>query len=183
MKRFGFWGICCLMGLLGAALQHYLSSRVSAATLPAWTARRFYLTKNQFPGNQAANACASGYHMASYWEIHDLSSLQYDTTLGIGADDSGLGPPSQITISPTQHGFAYGWIRTGNQSSFQGSVQMPGSPNCASWTSNANALTGTEVSPNVEWFGSGTPNQPAFSTWMYTVTSCGAPQRVWCVQD
>lgn len=183
MKRLGFWGICCLMGLLGAGLQHYLGSRVYAAAPAGWSARKFYLTKNQFQGNQAINACTSGYHMASYWEIHEISGLQYDTTLGIEADDSGSGPPSQITISPTQHGFAYGWIRTGNQSSFQGSIQWPGSPNCASWTSNANGLTGTEVSPNVQWSGPNAPNQPAFSTWMYTATSCGAAQSVWCVQN
>ena len=85
MKRFGLLGICCLMGLLGAGFEHYLSSKVNAASPPAWSGRRFYLTKNQLQGNQAINACASGYHMASYWEIHDLSTLQYDTSLGVGS--------------------------------------------------------------------------------------------------
>lgn len=182
MKRFQFWAMCCLVGLLGAGLQHYLNSTVKAAAVPAWSGRKFYLTKNQFQGNQAPNACASDYHMASYWEIHEVSNLQYDTALGIPADDSGSGPPVSVAIPPTPRDFAFGWIRTGNRRSYVGSPQAPGGPNCASWTSNAAALTGTAVSPNVEWGPTGA-NQAGFPAWMYSLPQCSSPQRVWCVQD
>src|SRR5207245_10636606 len=62
--------------------------------IPANGRRRFYLTNESFQGNQAITACASGYHMASRFEILDVSVLQYDTGKGLTTDDSGAGPPS-----------------------------------------------------------------------------------------
>ncbi len=57
-------------------------------------ARQFYLTRNRFQGDEALTACAPGYHMASLWEIHDVTYLRYNTALGSTQADSGLGPPS-----------------------------------------------------------------------------------------
>jgi hypothetical protein len=55
-------------------------------------ARRFCLSRNTANGAQALSACASGFHMASIWELHEPSSLVYDTELGIVNNDSGAGP-------------------------------------------------------------------------------------------
>ncbi len=55
--------------------------------------RKFYLTKTYHNGAQALSACATGYHMASMWEIHQPSNLRYDTDLGFIVADSGFGPP------------------------------------------------------------------------------------------
>src|SRR6266540_1994523 len=73
-----------------------LTSNTAEATEPVKnhdTRRAFYLTKGTFPGGQALNACASGFHMASIWEINAPA-------LGAGSD-------------PT----AVGWIRTGTSDS------------------------------------------------------------------
>ena len=65
-------------------------------------ARKFYLTQNTFTGSQALTACADRYHMASLWEIFEVSTLRYDSENGLTLDDSGSGPP-----------VAAGWARTG----------------------------------------------------------------------
>ena len=65
--------------------------------------REFYLTKTSFDGAHALTACASGFHMASLWEIFNVSVLEYDTSLGFTSADSGFGPPTVQN----------GWIRTG----------------------------------------------------------------------
>jgi hypothetical protein len=70
---------------------------------PHRTLRTFYVTQTTHRGNQTLTACSSGYHMASLWEIFDMSNLRYDTQLGMTAEDSGFGPPTQTL----------GWIRTG----------------------------------------------------------------------
>src|SRR5262245_60366073 len=62
---------------------------------------KFYLTKDGFQGNAVLTACDAGFHMASLWEIHDPSNLQYDTR-GFTLADAGSGPPAVL-----------GWIRTG----------------------------------------------------------------------
>src|SRR4029453_19290226 len=80
--------------------------------------RRFYLTlDNSFNGAHALQACTTGFHMASVWEISVTSSLRYDTTLGKTRADSGEGPPSDT----------YGWVRTGYDSNQQ---SVAGGGNC-----------------------------------------------------
>jgi hypothetical protein len=74
--------------------------------------RKFYLTQDKFNGSEALTACAEGYHMASLWDIFDISNLNYDTTLGLTYDDSGSAPPSDN-----------GWIRTGVPSN--GGFEIP----------------------------------------------------------
>ena len=77
--------------------------------------RKFYLTKTEdYTGSQALSACASGYHMASLWEIFDTSNLRYDTALGASSTDSGSGPPVAVYFG-LGHFEGDGWIRTGGE--------------------------------------------------------------------
>src|SRR5436309_14626346 len=94
--------------------------------IPADGRRRFYLTKESFQGNQAITACASGYHMASRFEILDVSVLQYDTGKGLTTDDSGAGPAS--TAAPYEPPRPVSCIRTGGTSQFTTLHSVPGAP-------------------------------------------------------
>jgi len=49
----------------------------------------FYLTTTTHDGDSALTACGPGFHMASLWEIHDPSDVEYDTTRGLTSADSG----------------------------------------------------------------------------------------------
>src|SRR5262245_3469439 len=62
---------------------------VGAPTLVQAAKTKYYLTAAKFPGDAVLTACASGYHMASLWEIWDPSNLQYDIGRGFAQDDSG----------------------------------------------------------------------------------------------
>src|SRR5262249_33556851 len=99
--------------------------------------RRYYLTKTAVPGNQALTTCAAGFHMASRFEILDVSVLDYDPHLGFTTDDSGAGPPSAAakygSTAPS------GWMRTGGGSQFTDATRAPGSAftNCATWASDS----------------------------------------------
>ena len=57
-----------------------LSADNKKSTAPA---RGYQVTTGTFDGSQALTACASGYHMASIYEIYDTSRLRYDTSLGV----------------------------------------------------------------------------------------------------
>ncbi len=123
--------------------------------------RQFYLTPSAaFQGDQALTACAPGYHTASLWEIHDPSTLRYNTTLGYidPSADPGLGPPVD-----TQ-----GWIRG-----------LAAGENCQGWTSASGGEFGSSgflvgfwslpINRTQPWNGGGVP--------------CDTMNRVWCVQD
>jgi hypothetical protein len=133
----------------------------------ACTQRRFYLTKTGFLGDQASTACAAGFHMASLWEIHSMSSLRYDTVLGLSYPDSGGGPPRE-----------FGWIRTGG-SSHDGSVFGAGVANCNSWSSAESSHDGTRAGPTNEWELTGI----VISPWRTAVAPCDTLTLVWCVED
>lgn len=130
------------------------------------TRRLFYLTTTSVAGNAATTACAAGYHMASMWEIFEVSTLKYNTSLGYTATDSGSGPPASIS----------GWIRTGI-TSFTNTV--PGNANCNSWTSNNAAHNGTRVNLQPQWATASEFTAP----WDSTILACNATNRVWCVED
>lgn len=66
------------------------------------------------------DGCATGYHMASLWEMLDTTHR----TIGDQRDDSGYGPPA----------FLGGWVRTGYGSS---AGTTAGMANCNAWTSNS----------------------------------------------
>jgi hypothetical protein len=131
-------------------------------------ARRFYLTQGDFNGASATTACAAGFHMASLFEIWDVSQLHYDTTLGQTTDDSGGGPPSQTS----------GWIRTGSSSSV---VIAEGQGNCSAWASPSLNDAGTRGYLTSGWDNPNT-NWP-ISPWDSLFAACSTPQPVWCVSD
>jgi len=100
--------------------------------------RRYYVSKTPADGANATFACATGFHMAALWEIHDTAQLSYDTTLGAVAADSGAGPP-----------IAYAWVRTSNAP--QVVANAPGYSNCAAWTSASMSHYGTLASLPENW--------------------------------
>ena len=129
--------------------------------------RKFYLTVNEFDGNEALTACATGYHIASLWEILDVSHLRYDTTLGFRLDDSGFGPP-----------IAYpGWIRTGYQST--STADQPGTANCSAWMSDSDIHFGSTVHLHTSWTDPGSEISP----WFADSITCQFRPKVWCVED
>ena len=137
--------------------------------------RQFYLSTTAVNGDQAATACAEGYHFASMWEIADPSNLKYNTSLGSTSPDSGAGPPSQLVGS----GYsipAQGWVRTGFESS---TAAVAGRGNCDAWSSAKRLTSGTVASLTSDWSG-GTQD---VGVWNTDVRTCGNSVRVWCVQD
>jgi hypothetical protein len=144
------------------------------ALLPAVTikaqsgGRYFYLTNNNYSSNEVLTACDAGYHMASLWEILDVTNLIYDyknPAAKIKAD-SGYGPPSNW----------YGWIRTGEESS---GANTAGTGNCLNWTSSLNTNYGTIVRLSNAW--ETTPGD--IFTWDAAIWNCGGIAPVWCVGD
>lgn len=127
--------------------------------------RRFYLTQDLHMGGDALAACASGFHMATLWELTEPGNLHYDTNLGEGASDMGSGPPSTSS----------GWIRTGY---FSGASPIPGRANCNLWTTSGEGV-GTVLGLSVDWNNSATIAAP----WEATLAVCGATVRVWCVEN
>ena len=141
--------------------------QTTAAT--AATRRAFYLADASRDGASAFSACEQGFHMASLWEIHDVSSLRYATEIGVAvqSDDSGEGPPSGSS----------GWVRTGYAS--HGSSSIPGIENCSAWTSNSKFLTGTHAYLQHNW--GDTPT--AVAPWVGASGGCDLSKSVWCVED
>ncbi len=139
--------------------------------------RGFYITATDHVGSAALTACAAGYHMASLWEIVDVSNLRYDTALGATSADSGFGPP---TTNALPRGlFPPGWIRTGYRA---GSGQaMPGLSNCNAWTSADPNEGGSAVGLDRFWDGSFPV--PTKFPWILGWNSCDLDLGVWCVQD
>ena len=156
---------------------------VAARHAEALEPRRFYLTQDTFDGSQPLNACAVGFHLASLWEIFDVTSLKYDRTLGFTQADSGEGPPVEKE----------GWIRTGGPSSGSPipSSLHPEPPNCNAYTSTQ-ALVGSSVHLSGAWHYTLESHSesplllPAtFDTqpWRHFNRLCESRTRVWCVQD
>ncbi|MHB8788977.1 MAG: hypothetical protein ACYDBT_03765 [Desulfobulbaceae bacterium] len=130
--------------------------------------RYFYLTDQSYSPNQGLTACSAGYHMASLWEILDVSSLIYDygNPAAHTRADSGYGPPSNW----------YGWVRTGYDSSGSSTT---GRGNCLNWTSNDAANYGVSVRLSSSW-----ETAPGdIFTWDATSFTCNLVGPVWCVGD
>lgn len=173
MKRFKksfitLVGITVLTGLLAAVIPLVGHGQGQGQAKPRFAARSFYVTQTTHNGGEALSACASGYHMASLWEIHDPSNLRYDTQLGRTKDDSGFGPPSGTV----------GWIHTGNDA---GALPLtPGTANCNAWQSVSGNDHGTTVSlPALQWLDSASVTVP----WRPFTFPCNTNQPVWCVED
>jgi hypothetical protein len=135
---------------------------------PAGTPRKFYVTPLAVQGAYALAQCVAGYHMASLWEILNVSGLQYDTTNGVTSPDSGSGPPAGH----------FGWVRTGTSSFTSGYV---GLANCATWSSTSPTDSGTLIYLNDSWSVTATFNPIA--PWVGAVIACSSTEPVWCVQD
>src|SRR5439155_10578531 len=80
--------------------------------------KHYYLSPAVFDAEQAVASCDAGFHMASVWELHVATPLDYDTARGLQADDSGSGPPTEFDYdSRTAAARRYaGWLRSGEDS-------------------------------------------------------------------
>ena len=139
---------------------------ITAAAAPPLKLRKFYLTPTTVQGNGALTACADGFHMASIFEIFDVSNLRYDTTLGKTDDDSGSGPPSEVGINST------GWVRTGRDS--ENDDMVPGD-NCLVWSVTTGRGTRAQLVLD--------DASATFGMWEMDTTTCVSSVPVWCVQD
>ncbi len=131
--------------------------------------RQYYLSPTN-DGAHALTACASGYHMASLWEIVDPSNLKYNTTLGHTLQDSGQGPPTSLP----------GWVRTGALSSTSSGA---GLGNCAIWTSSSVSHYGTIAMLPWDWLNTSGLNPPNFHIWRVNYSECSGSWPTWCVED
>lgn len=129
--------------------------------------RRYYLTKGTFNGASTLNACDTGFHFASLWEIWAFGTLEYDVRRGYLVEDSGGGPPAPID----------GWVRTGFSSS--NSSNPPGAGNCNAWTSSLSTVSGSRSGPFWVWDAA----SESISPWQASTSSCTTSLRVWCVED
>ncbi len=166
--------ILLTLTLLVVSLLGYLAwgrDEVAASGSPAPLAastgmRQYYLTTSGYTGADAADACASGYHMASLWEILDPSNLKYNTTLGRTRGDSGQGPPAALG----------GWVHTGYSSS---TSATPGWANCNAWTSSDGSHSGSAVSLYRDWDSTARD----IHVWNAFTYPCNITYEVWCVED
>ncbi len=146
--------------------RHAASASGPQAPAAAYTGmRRYYQTASSYNGAAADTACASGYHMASLWEILDPSNLTYDTNLGYQIADSGQGPPVNYVA----------WVRTGWSSSGSSTA---GDGNCNAWSSSSGSVYGTYVSLPNNW----TVGQE-IGVWDVDTNACSFAMSVWCVED
>lgn len=147
---------------------------VQTTAAPEDSRRSFYLRASPLTSpSQAPGACASGYHMASLWELLDVSNVRYatehpDALNRSGSDDQGDGPPSNVD----------GWVRTGY---FKQTLDnTPGRATCDGWTSSSDSLRGTSASLETDWSNAALIGTP----WQTRVVSCAiSTWRVWCAED
>ena len=160
-------GILILVGSI-SALMPLVGRGQGGNPLTRDPRRLFYLTQTTHDGSQALSACATGYHMASLWEIHAVSNLKYNTQLGRKSEDSGLGPPMDFA--------GQGWVRTGDQADIDG----VGSANCNVWTSEDHEFDGTTARL---FPGDASAPEKKEGPWVLGALGCLASLPVWCVQD
>ena len=174
------WAAVLIVALMVVTLFVYLAASQARAAASnasvenaaaAGSLRQYYLTKTTFYGNQAlgANVCAAGYHFASLWEIAETSMLQYNTTLGLTAADSGQGPLAADA----------GWIRTGGPSNSDHTDPV-GYVNCNNWSAGFGHY-GTMAGPQGDWSGGST--QATFLGWRVISLDCSTKAPLWCVQN
>jgi hypothetical protein len=132
---------------------------------------RYYLTTATHNGANALGACAAGFHMASLWEVHDVSGLAYDYALGLTGFDQGDGP--------SQNG---GWIRTGVSSTAPDPFD-PGELHCNLWSSTGGSGTWAGLTQDCPWDSTSPQCLPNIAPWRAKSQSCSTPFRVWCVED
>jgi len=142
--------------------------RASSVPIPAAIKRGFYLTNASYYPSQALTACAKGYHMASMFELLDVSTLNYHYKHphALVYGDCGYGPPSAIS----------GWVRTGF---FTSNSQVAGAGNCKVWTSDALGDYGTIVNLRYDW----TVPSTGIGPWEALSSTCNGGLPVWCVSN
>lgn len=142
--------------------------------------RSFYLTKETVQGNRALDACARGYHMASRFEIADVTALTYESSIGLTTDDSGAGPPSEA--APYGSPGPSGWVRTGGASRFTDSAHAEGGAftNCATWSTNSSEAYGT-IAYLTDRFT--LENGSPAPLWNGGSERCDRAYHVWCIGD
>lgn len=130
--------------------------------------RSFYVTASDYRANEVLTACAEGYHMASLWEVLEVSNLTYayDHPDAMTRGDSGVGPVSNW----------WAWIRTGGQAT---TINTAGRANCSAWTIAKDNNYGTLARLNDTWTGQAT----AISPWQAQTWVCNGIAPVWCVED
>lgn len=163
--------IAGLGGYLTWGRQDAAASSPPAPLAASADMRQFYLSGSGNSGAQALNACASGYHTASLWEIIDPSNLKYDTSRGTTLADSGSGPPAMPVG---------GWVRTGHESR---TSNLAGQANCAAWTSASGTDYGTYLALPYDWTQAGGGGWANFNIWYAGTSTCDYSARVWCVED
>jgi len=148
-----------------------------AAATASLGRKRFYVTDPGvlYAGDSALNACASGFHMANFYEMSDPSSLTYayDVSNAWTRADSGMGPPT----------CAEGWVRTGFDSATD---DVPGRLNCGVWTSSEQDHAGTIVKLPCNFMNpteSGTYIDIKETVWVTLHEWCATGKQVWCVED
>jgi hypothetical protein len=156
--------VCVLVAAV-SVITHSANDVIGTTTTAP--ARHYYLTKGgTFDGAHILTACASGYHTAAFYEIHEPTSLTYNKTLGFNLADSGQGPPVA-----TQ-----GWVRTGLLAEVSNTA---GVANCNVWTSNSSSDFGTRVQLGVE----GIYPDSIVAPWDQFTQPCNLAGHVWCVQN
>jgi len=139
--------------------------------------KMYYLTRDQVNGDQATDACSTGFHMASIFEILGTSNLEYATGLPgafsdlVSLDDQGDGPS---TID-------FGWARTGYESTVANAGTIPdtSTADCNNWSAHSANTWGTVArlydnkaakQMNSEWVG-------------VCARLCDQAYHVWCVEN
>jgi hypothetical protein len=118
--------------------------------------RLFYVTPGLFAGNQVLTACASGYHLASIWEIRDPSNFAYDTRRGLRNASYQAGPPA----------FLEAWLDDGQEPNVN--------HDCTGWTDSSGSF-GRTAYLGIHYAG------PVF--YELAQTDCGEEHHVWCASD
>src|ERR1700730_5640524 len=155
--------------LLSAASILMQPAHADAPTTQVDARRAFYLTKGRFNGGKALTACATGYHMASIWEVKETALLRYDNTLGRNDGDSIHGGPPSITATDST---GLGWIRAGSNLR-----------NCKQWTSSSASDFGTQGALFINPNNNSEPNWAVGDGGICDVVSSNTHLGVWCVQD
>ena len=154
------------LGYLAWGQEEAAASNPQAPLAASTGLRQYYSTKTGLrDGADADTACASGYHMASLWEILHTGNLAYNTTLGGTQDDSGQGPPTCW----------HGWVRTGYDSN---NTSSEGLGNCNNWSSNSSSDYGTVARLPCDW-----TQAQQIHVWQAWTTGCNSTTDVWCVAD
>lgn len=149
----------------------------------------FYLTNSSFwVGNNAPVACDTdaGFHMASLWEILDVTQLRYATNEDLSEGYAVFSPDDGSQGPPVDTGSARGWIKNGAGPFGLVSQDYPaGLVNCLAQTTNQGTYEGTLVSLSFCWGTVCDPPRGSIggSGWVASKAICSAGHSVWCVQD